>query len=594
MKGFIVMAPYSSLLILFFCWEFLRETNGSNHVFITTNYGKLKGFTRDFNQSIGLGNISRVNIFLGVPYASPPTGDLRFRPPVKPKPWKGVYDATKFKSVCYQDPTYNTMFWARNESWPQSDDCLYINIYAPNISRSVSYPVLVYIHGGGYEAGSPVISPGDILPLWDVVLVTIQYRLGPFGFLSTGDSAAPGNYGMLDQIEVLKWIKDNIGVFKGDPSKVTIFGESAGGSSVGLLLLSPLSKGLFHNAIALSGVDLSPFAVNSHDEAINLARIVAKRCDCPTTDNHEMISCIRRVKNPNKIWRSKDVNFWRPVVDNVFLKDTPINLRKAKQFHPIPLIASITSEEGSFFLQNDNLTKLSYSSFKFHVIDNYEKISRSKTHSLSQSMKDAIIFQYAPWPDIHNQFKLREGLVDCVTDLGVAAPAHAALELHTTIAPGYLLVFSHRSPFTKNAPWMGVPHKADTDYQFGFPLLPLYAVQDKYNDEDRQVSKYIIRYFTNFARTGNPTPEPVAGSTWKQFNKHTPYYMNVTVNPKSHDHFHSKGIAFWNNYFPKLKRKACNGPDVLGSSSKNGATRNFIFCNVLIPVLLAFIAMIFS
>ena len=134
---------------------------------------------------------------------------------------------------------------------------LRIGIWDPRKS-SLSWYIF---HGGGYDAGTPAVSPGDVIPLWGVVLVTIQYRLGPFGFVTTGDSVAPGNYGMLDQIEALRWVQENIKAFGGDPSKVTIFGESAGGSSVGLLLVSPRSKGLFHRAISISGVDLSPFAI---------------------------------------------------------------------------------------------------------------------------------------------------------------------------------------------------------------------------------------------------------------------------------------------------------------------------------------------
>ena len=136
---------------------------------------------------------------------------------------------------------------------------------------------MVYIHGGGYELGSALPWPGDILALQGLVVVVIQYRLGPFGFLTTGDSASPGNFGMLDQVEALKWVKENIENFGGNPNKVTIFGESAGATSVSLHLMSPLSQGLFHRAIAESGVDLCSWAIQPTSFGVNYAKELSQK-----------------------------------------------------------------------------------------------------------------------------------------------------------------------------------------------------------------------------------------------------------------------------------------------------------------------------
>ena len=161
-----------------------------------------------------------------------------------------------------------------------SEDCLYLNVYVPaqndSLNPTTEYPVMVYIHGGAFTSGTALLSPGLVLPTYGVVLVTIQYRLGPFGFLSTRDSNSPGNYGMLDQVLALKWVNENIKNFGGDPNKVTIFGFSAGGASVGLHLLSPLSKGFFHGAISESGVDLSPWSVVIADIALSKTEALAK------------------------------------------------------------------------------------------------------------------------------------------------------------------------------------------------------------------------------------------------------------------------------------------------------------------------------
>ena len=577
-----------SFFLVFICiciiWD--KQCQGetaSSTVIVSTKYGLLKGQTRYFPRPVG--SISLVNKFLGVPYAAPPVVDLRFRPPEKPKHWQGVYDATRFKPVCYQDDNYNRMFWTEDAKWNESDDCLYLNVYAPNTTLSnVRYPVMVYIHGGGYEAGSPVVSPGDALPMWEVVLVTIQYRLGPFGFISTGDDTAPGNYGMLDQIEALKWIRDNIEAFKGDPSRVTIFGESAGGSSVGLLLLSPLSKGLFHRAIALSGNEFSPFAINSREEAIGLTQIVAKRSRCPIGNNARMISCMRKA-DANHIWSKKDVNKWRPVVDGIFLQDTPENIRKANQSHPYPLIVGLTSNEGAYFVHDklyDHITPANFRPILKRFFGDISRYARQwRPLEISESLIDAIVFQYTPWPDTKDIVRLRQGLFDMITDYSIAAPAHAVLDLHTRSAPGYLFVFSHRSKLTRQPSWKVAGHKEDTPYEFGFPFMNLTVLQD-YDDHDKNVSGIIISLFTNFARTGNPTPQPVAGCTWKPFNKTQYYYLNITESPKMELGFHLKNIAFWNHYYPKvLNFTSCKRANVLESMSGSSVSYGNDFQNLL-------------
>ena len=188
-------------------------------------------------------------------------------------------------------------------------------------------------------------------------MVVIQYRLSPFGFLTTGDSAAPGNFGMLDQVEALKWVKENIENFGGNPGRVTIFGESAGGSSVSLHLLSPLSKDLFHQAIAESGVDLSPFAIQPPSIGLRFAKKLAEKLNCVKSNHNAMVACIREKKVKDIMEASELIEYpfidylmWAPVVDKNFLHDTPRNLRKSGGYKKVPLIIGFTSDEGSLFL----------------------------------------------------------------------------------------------------------------------------------------------------------------------------------------------------------------------------------------------------
>ena len=294
-----------------------------------------------------------VSKFLGVPFAASPIGELRFKAPRPPQEWNpNVRPAKKHGNICLQGQTYEYLVKPFASNFSYGEDCLFLDIYTPDIKSSL--PVLVYIHGGSYMFGTAITFPSDILALQGVVVVVIQYPLGPFGFLTTGDSSAPGNFGMLDQVEALKWVKNNIENFGGNPSKVTIFGLSTGGTSVGLHLLSSLSKGLFQQAIAESGVGLSPFAIQPTSAGIGYAKELAQNLDCPTNDHSTMIACMRGKEATDILKTSYSITFryyghlpWAPVVDNNFLYDTPQNLRKKKYFRQVPLMVSFNSHEGA-------------------------------------------------------------------------------------------------------------------------------------------------------------------------------------------------------------------------------------------------------
>jgi para-nitrobenzyl esterase len=212
-------------------------------------------------------NNGKVRAFLGIPYAAPPVGNLRWKAPQPPARWKGVRDATNFGARCLQLPVFADMVF---QDGGPSEDCLYLNVFAPAGAKSKArLPVMFWIHGGGYAGGS-ASEPrhnGDFLPLKGVVLVTINYRLGVFGFLAisdlAGEAGTAGNYGLLDMVAALQWVHANIFKFGGDQENVTIFGESAGSMAVSTLMASPLAQGLFQKAIGESGGALNLGAPDS-------------------------------------------------------------------------------------------------------------------------------------------------------------------------------------------------------------------------------------------------------------------------------------------------------------------------------------------
>jgi carboxylesterase type B len=244
-----------------------------------TKSGPVKGLSYKFNDKV-------INKFLGIPYAEPPIGSNRFAKTKPVHPWNSTYDATHFKNVCFQSKSGYNM----------SEDCLYLNIYTEEHKSDDKKlrPVMFWIHGGGLNAGDGYGFDGTVFASYGVVVVTINYRLGPFGFLYGGEESAPGNVGILDQIMALHWVRDNIEYFGGDPNQITIFGHSAGSWSVNTLIVSPLSKNLFKRAIMQSGGYIMKPNINS-EKATHLAtaRKMSESVGC--AHDNKWLECLRNV-----------------------------------------------------------------------------------------------------------------------------------------------------------------------------------------------------------------------------------------------------------------------------------------------------------
>ncbi|XP_059611145.1 juvenile hormone esterase-like [Phlebotomus argentipes] len=295
-----------------------------------------------------------IRAFLGIPYAEAPLGNLRFRDPVPKSPWTETLYADQEANACLGvEYLFGVTESVGNE------DCLYLNVYAPQNPQSKDpLPVMVYFHGGGYQSGNggKIFYGPDYLLDHDVILVSGNYRLGIFGFLSTNTLDCPGNFGLKDQVEILKWVQKNIGQFGGDRNSVTIFGQSAGGASVTYHTISPLSKGLFHRAIPQSGTLYCLCAKRDEQVSATNARKLAEAVKCPKDDAKEMIECLRSLSSKELIshfhdfftWDVYPLVFWGPVVEpeseKAFLTEDPSTVARIDD---IPLMIGITSNEGS-------------------------------------------------------------------------------------------------------------------------------------------------------------------------------------------------------------------------------------------------------
>ncbi|KAL4835838.1 hypothetical protein H8958_006320 [Nasalis larvatus] len=305
------------------------------------------------------GTDTGVHTFLGIPFAKPPIGPLRFAPLEPPESWSGVRDGTTHPDACLQDLTIMD-FEVQNQvnvtipSVSMSEDCLYLSIDTPAYSHKGSnLPVMVWIHGGGLAFGMASMYDGSMLAAFeDVVVVTIQYRLGVLGFFSTGDKHATGNWGYLDQVAALRWIRQNIAHFGGNPDRVTIFGESAGGTSVSSLVVSPVSQGLFHGAIMESGVALMPCLIASSADVIST--VVANLSACDQVDSEALVGCLRGKSKEEILAINKPFNMMIPgVVDGVFLPRHPQELLASAEFQPVPSIIGVNNDEFGWINPSD-------------------------------------------------------------------------------------------------------------------------------------------------------------------------------------------------------------------------------------------------
>ena len=262
-------------LLLAICYAKTEPTITS----VDTSLGRIKGIqleTRYGNKIWG---------FHGIRYAEPPVGELRFQNPQPIKPWKPqIYDATKDGPLCPQKTQNGSNL---------SEDCLRLNIYTKDLEGQK--PVIVYLHPGGFFAGGIISNysgPQNFMDR-DIVLVTLSYRLGSLGFLATGTAEAPGNMGLKDQVIALRWIQQHIKKFGGDPNSVTLWGYSAGSLSIGLHMMSPMAKGLFHKAIMMSGSPLGQFKYKTNQ--LDLAEKQARLLNCPQKPIKDMVKCLKTV-----------------------------------------------------------------------------------------------------------------------------------------------------------------------------------------------------------------------------------------------------------------------------------------------------------
>lgn len=504
--------------------------------------------------------------FQGIPYCQPPVGPLRFKAPQPPEPWEGILDALNEGSVAPQVDDFVA------DSYLGEEDCLYLNVYTPKVpaqSGDDLKAVMVWIHGGGFYMGSgnALINGPDYLLATDVVLVTFNYRLGALGFLSTEDAETSSNNGLKDQVMALRWVQKNIQQFGGDPGNVTIFGCSAGGGSVHYHLLSPMSAGLFHRAIAMSGAVLNPWALveEPRDRAFRLGAVLG----CKTTDSRELVEFLRTVpahrlvedavKAQTAEERASNMLFFAPTLEKgaqkgeeVFLTGKPLDLMQEGRFHKVPFMSGITSHEGMLVMRAmfKNPAFLNELNKNYELLVPYTMKLKKKS---AKSQEVALKIKHFYFGDKPVSRETLQPLFNLYSDIYfiVGIKKSIDLQLKHSDTPIYFYQFSYDEKlgliekYIGDSSMPGVCHGAEIPY-----IFKSFYVDDARLGPDTDYIKTVsrmVRLWTNFAKTGNPTPkfDPLLGVIWSPVTKDGLRYLNIDKELTMQNDLAKDRVAFW-------------------------------------------------
>ncbi len=459
-----------------------------------------------------------VRAFLGIPYAAPPVGGLRWKPPAPPATWGRVRKATEFGPRCMQAPVFGDMVFRDPGA---SEDCLSLNVWVPTKAPSPKLPVMVWIYGGGYQAGgtSEQRQDGSVLAQQGVVVVSMNYRLGIFGFFTHPELAkesgrnSAGNYGLLDQLAALHWVRDNISAFGGDPGNVTIFGESAGSFSVSAQMASPLAKGLFHKAIGESGAAFSRTGLSFEplaDREIKDAKLAASTLKVETLPELRAIPAQKLIDAFFK--PDGDDNFaFSADVDGYFLPQSVAAIFAAGKQNDVPMLAGWNHDEGGF--------------------DPAKGSATDQLKAASQKEFGAKAEEFLRLYPATTEEEAQRSLLDFTGDTFIAWSTWRWLEAQSNTGnqPVYRYRWDLGFPVSPKGSPRRAYHSAEIEYVFG-QLDSKTATE--FMPADRELSARMQKYWANFARTGDPNGDGLP--KWPTYTPSTGWQvMHLTEQPEA-------------------------------------------------------------
>ena len=472
---------------------------------VTLDSGKIRGTLVD-----GVGT------FLGIPFAAPPLGEFRWREPQPVKSWEGIRDCNKYALAC---PQPKSVFY---DVGPTGEDCLYLNVWTPAKGPDENLPVMAWIHGGSFNSGAASLDMynGKNLARQNVIVVTINYRLGPLGFLShpllskESPHGVSGNYGLLDQIAALKWVQKNIKSFGGNPGLVTVFGESAGAMSICDLMVSPLADGLFQRAVSESGSFGDAYPLNREDtveKAEKTGQEIAVKLGCDTAAD---VLAAMREKTADEVVKAAFTGYdpnagikMRPVIDGWAIPENPWSMFTDGKQKKVPFLIGTNAHEGSIFVYPDLKVLL---------------MSEPGYQELVNSVyKDHASEVLAMFP-VANKWDVPVTVSKLRTVMSFSAGAHHAADTSSLIdTPVYMYQFT-RVPDTA-LKIFGAFHGLEIFYVFG--NLRAGHVSIPANKTDISLSQDMLKYWTNFAIGGDPNGPGLP--KWPAYSRETGQYLEL-------------------------------------------------------------------
>uniref|UniRef100_A0A1A9X418 Carboxylic ester hydrolase n=1 Tax=Glossina brevipalpis TaxID=37001 RepID=A0A1A9X418_9MUSC len=503
--------------------EVVRTFRKDSNVIVRTTAGRIRGRYQKYRSGERGGYYS----FKGIRYGLPPIGDRRFRAAEPERPWLGIRDASREGHSC---PHKNMIL----DTFKGKEDCLFLNVFTSKIPKgdnNPEMPVMVWLHGGGYSFGSgnTFLYGPDYLVAENVVLVTLNYRLGPLGFLTAGPNA-PGNQGLKDQLLALKWVRDNIAAFGGDPNQVTVFGESAGGSSVQILMLSPLSKGLFHRAISESGSALNPWAMGE-SSALKASRLAANLGYIGSNNTDDILEFLKRSPAMKLIegapttlteedYRNNIGLPFVPVVEGYWndgdktvytesplITENPIELYRKQKFQKnVPYLTGYNAHEAMLFIRrlrkNPNLLQIIENDFE-RMIPKDLNVTTERGR-VTREIRQFYLGNKSVSTDSVDE------MIALLTDLMFLQGIRRSARYHARYgsSPVYMYRFAFDGALGLYKRMLGlqrpgVCHGDELGYLFKFGFFNLNLDP---NSMEVVVKNRMVRMWTNFAKYGNPTP----------------------------------------------------------------------------------------
>jgi para-nitrobenzyl esterase len=419
---------------------------------------------------------------------------------------------------------------------PFSEDCLYLNVWSPAKSPQERLPVMVWIYGGGFVSGftSLPLYGGENLARKGVVVVSIAYRVGPLGFLAHRELSAEaggrgsGNYGLLDQIAALGWVQRNIAAFGGDPHRVTIFGESAGGQSVSILAASPLAKGLFQGVICESGASFAPVKMDDEGGENILPIATAEARGTETLKSLGVATIAEARKLPAKAISAAGGaildRFW-PVLDGQVIVDDQYKLYRAGKYNDIPILVGTNSDEGAIRLRSTTL-------------EAYTAFVTKRFGAFAPAI-------FAVYPATPEQALRSHKDVYRETDFAWGTWAWAHLQSETGKSEVFVYYFNHRPPYPNTPEYatVGVSHGDELDYVFGWQE----PGQLPWTPTDRKLSDAVLSYWANFAKSGDPNGPGLP--QWPRFRADHPMAMHFKDQPEAGAYPNLEKVEFWEKYY---------------------------------------------